>query len=31
MPANTVSKARGRRRKVTSDEPSLFSDVEGQS
>ena len=31
MPADTVSKARGRRRKVTSDEPSLFSDVEGQS
>jgi adenine-specific DNA-methyltransferase len=29
--ANTVSMARGRRRKVTSDEPSLFGDVEGQS
>jgi adenine-specific DNA-methyltransferase len=31
MPANTVTKARGRRRKVTSDEPSLFNDVEGHS
>jgi adenine-specific DNA-methyltransferase len=29
MPANTVSKARGRRRKAAMAEPSLFSDVEG--
>jgi hypothetical protein len=30
MPADTASKPRGRQRKVASDEPSLFSDVEGK-
>jgi adenine-specific DNA-methyltransferase len=30
MPADTTTKPRGRRRKVASDEPSLFSDVEGK-
>jgi adenine-specific DNA-methyltransferase len=29
MPADTVPKPRGRHRKVASDEPSLFGDVEG--
>ncbi len=30
MPADTAPKPRGRRRKVASDEPSLFSDVEAK-
>jgi hypothetical protein len=29
-PADTAPKPRGRRRKVASDEPSLFSDVEAK-